>query len=86
MSLKPDDALDVLRGIWNARGQDSEELAEAFGTGKTCKRMADVGFDGMAESDDDLRAQWRSRLQREGKLRPDGGSIRDLILGSAEPR
>jgi hypothetical protein len=86
MSLQPDDALEVLRGIWSARGQDSDELAEALGTGKSCQRMADVGFDGMADSDSDLRAAWRARLQREGKLQPEGGSVRDLVLGSAEPR
>jgi hypothetical protein len=86
MSLEPEEALDVLRGVWSARGQNSDELAEALGTGKSCKRMADVGFDGMADSDADLRAAWRERLQREGKLRAEGGSVRDLVLGSAERR
>ena len=48
--------------------------------------MADVGFDGLAGEDGDLRAAWRNRLQREGKLNEETGSIRDLVLGSAEVR
>ena len=54
--------------------------------GKSCKRMANVGFEDMAEDDADLRAAWRDRLQREGKLNPEGGSLADLILGPAERR
>jgi hypothetical protein len=88
MSREPDDALEVLRGVWSAQGQTSADLAEDCGTTKSCKRMADVGFDGLAsaEGDVDLRTAWRARLQREGKLAPGGGSVRDLFLGSAESR
>jgi hypothetical protein len=46
--------------------------------------MADVGFDGMAGADGDLRTAWRRTLEREGKLNPEGGSIRDLVLGPAQ--
>lgn len=83
---QPDDALQVLREVWSARGQTSADLDEACGTTKSCKKMADVGFDGMAGTDGDLRAAWRERLRREGKLDPRADSIRDLVLGSAEPR
>jgi hypothetical protein len=83
MSHHPDEPLDVLRGIWSARGQGSADLDEACGTQKSCKRMQDVGFDDLT-GDGDLRAQWRSRLQREGKLDPQADSIADLILRSAE--
>ena len=86
MSREADETLDVLRGVWSARGQSAEDLAEAFGTGKSCKRMANVGFAGMAEDDDNLRAAWRDRLQREGKLNPEGGSVADLVLGPEERR
>ena len=48
--------------------------------------MVDVGFDGMAGEDGDLRAAWRAKLQREGKLRSDAGTIGDLVLGSHESR
>jgi hypothetical protein len=86
MSGQPDDALDVLRQVWSAQGQTSADLDEACGTTKSCKKMADVGFEGMAEADGDLRAAWRDTLQREGKLNPEAGSVRDLVLGSAEAR
>ena len=83
MSREPDEALEVLRGIWSAQGQTSADLDEA-GTGKSCKRMADVGFGELDNGDTDVRAAWRARLEREGKLSPDGGSVADLVLRSAE--
>lgn len=81
-----DDAREVLRGVWSARGQTSADIDEACGTQKSCKKMADVGFDGLAGADGDLRAAWRDRLRREGKLNAEADGIRDLVLGSAEPR
>ena len=94
MSGQPDDALEVLREVWSAQGQTSADLDAACGETKSCKKMADVGFDGLAEAvsgagtgtDNDLRAAWRDQLRREGKLNPDAGSVRDLVLGPAEVR
>jgi len=88
MSREPDEVLEVLRGVWSAQGQTSTDLDEDCGTTKSCKRMADVGFDGLAsaEGDVDLRTAWRARLEREGKLTPGSGSVRDLVFGSAESR
>jgi hypothetical protein len=88
MSRQSDEPLEVLRGVWSAQGQSSTDLAETFGTAKSCKNMKDVGFDGLADTDadGDLRSAWRARLQREGKLNPEAASIRDLVLGSAEGR
>jgi hypothetical protein len=84
MTHQRDDAVDVLRAVWAAGGQRSEDLDEAGGPTKSCRNMKDVSFDGMAEPGSDLRAAWRERLRSEGKLRPSGGSIRDLVLGPAE--
>ena len=86
MSREPDEALGVLRGIWSAQGQTSADLDDDCGTTKSCKRMADVGFDGMADADGDLRTAWRARLEREGQLNPGAASVRDLVFGSAESR
>jgi hypothetical protein len=87
MSGNTDDALDVLRGVWSAQGQTAEDVDEACGTTKSCKRMADVGFDGLAEeTDGDLRLAWRTQLAREGKLNPGAGSVRDLVMPPAEVR
>ena len=87
MSGNTEETLEVLREMWSARGQSAEDVEEACGTahttGKSCKRMTDVGFDGLAEeTDGDLRLAWRTQLAREGKLDPGAGSVRDLILGS----
>jgi hypothetical protein len=87
MSGNTEEALDVLRGVWNAQGQTAEDIEEACGNTKSCKRMADVGFDGLAEeTDGDLRLAWRTQLAREGKLNPDAGSVRDLVLPPVEVR
>jgi hypothetical protein len=83
MSREPDEALEVLRGIWSAQGQTSADLGD-MGPGKTCKRMADVGFGELDGADGDLRAAWRARLEREGKLSMGGGSVADLVLRSAD--
>lgn len=78
---EPDDAVDVLREVWAAKGQSAADLDEAFGTQKSCQRMQDVGFDGMAAGDGDMRAAWRATLERDGKLGHDAGSVHDLVLG-----
>ena len=88
MSGEPEEALEVIRGVWSAQGQRSTDLADALGTKKSCKNMANIGFDGLAEADadGDLRSAWRATLEREGKLNPEAGSIGDLVLGTEEPR
>jgi hypothetical protein len=86
MSRRSDEALEVLRGIWSAQGQTSEDLDEAFGPQKSCQRMTEVGFDGLAGADGDLRSAWRARLRREGKLNAEADTIGDLVLRSAEAR
>ena len=84
MGGKPDEALEVLRGVWSARGQTAADIEQACGTGRECQRMTDVGFDGLAgEAGGDLRAAWRTQLAREGKLDPSAGSVRDLVLPPA---
>jgi hypothetical protein len=84
MSRQPDDALEVLREVWSAQGQTAADLDEACGTAKPCKKMADVGFEGLAAAGGDLRVAWRDQLRREGKFNPEAGSIRDLVLGPAD--
>ncbi len=66
-------------------GPGSAGLDEALGhhghgngNGKSCKNMKNVGFD---STDEDLRAAWRGRLEREGKLAAGGASLKDLVLG-----
>ena len=85
MTQQRDDAVDVLRSVWSASGQDGDELDEC-GPTKACRNMKHVSFDGMAEPGTDLRAAWRERLQREGKYHDSGGSIRDLVLGTGDAR
>jgi hypothetical protein len=82
MSGNAKDVLEVLREVWSAQGQSAEDVEEACGTTRSCQRMTDVGFDGLAEeADGDLRLAWRTQLAREGKLNQDAGSVRDLVLG-----
>jgi hypothetical protein len=84
MSNEPNETLDVLREVWSARQQDAATLDQACEQSKGCKRMSEVGFDGLAGPDGDLRWAWRSQLEREGKLNARGGSVRDLVFGQSE--
>jgi hypothetical protein len=69
MSGNTEEVLGVLREVWS-------------GPTKSCKRMTDVGFEGLAEeTDGDLRLAWRTQLAREGKLNQAAGSVRDLVMG-----
>jgi hypothetical protein len=82
MSGNSEEVLEVLREVWSAQGQTAEDVDDDCGPVKACKRMADVGFDGLAEeTDGDLRLAWRTQLAREGKLNQGTGSVRDLVLG-----
>ena len=84
MSGNTEEVLGVLREVWSAQGQTAEDIEEACGPTKSCKRMTDVGFEGLAEeTDGDLHLAWRTQLAREGKLNPAGGSVRDLVLPPA---
>jgi hypothetical protein len=86
MTDQPADAVDVLRSVWAVEGTTSADLDEDCGPTKSCRNMKDVSFDGLADPGTDLREAWRRKLEREGKLSASGGSIRDLVLGSAESR
>lgn len=88
-------ALSALRGIWQAQGQTSADLDEACGNTKACKSMESVGFQGLADEDEtpegkapavgsNLRAAWKTKLEREGKRSSQGTSVRDIIFGSSE--
>jgi hypothetical protein len=89
------EALSTLRGIWSAQGQTSAALDEACGNTNTCKSMESVGFGGLADGDDapakgepsvgnNVRAAWKTKLEREGKLSTQKGSVRDLVFGSSD--
>jgi len=84
MTHQPDEAIEALRAVWSADGQRSADLDEDCSPTKSCRNMKDVTFDGMAEPGTDLRAAWREKLRREGKLGPAGGSIRDLVMGTRD--
>ncbi len=80
MGADTEDVLGVLREVWTAQAQSAEDIEAACGDTKSCQRMTDVGFDGLAEeTDGDLRLAWRTQLAREGKLDPGAGSVRDLV-------
>ncbi|MBV9793826.1 MAG: hypothetical protein JO016_07775 [Actinobacteria bacterium] len=81
--MEQPEGLEVLRTVWSAQGQGDGDLDEAFGHhghGKSCKNMRNVGFDG---DDEDLRAAWRGRLEREGKLARTG-TVADLVFGQQQ--
>jgi hypothetical protein len=82
---EPEEAVEVLRAVWTARGQTNADLDELFDAPKTCKNMRNVGFDDLDAADGGLREAWRTTLAREGKLSEQQGSVRDLVFGSGQP-
>jgi hypothetical protein len=81
MTGQADDALDVLRAVWEAKGESGATIDEDCSPTRACKNMKDVTFEGFGEPGEDLRTAWRDRLAREGKLQ-DGDSVADLVLGA----
>ena len=88
-------ALSALRNVWSAQNQTSVDIDESCGNTKACKNMNAVGWQGLIDEiepedknspsvGNSLRAAWKTKLEREGKLKT-GGSVRDLVFGSAEP-
>ncbi len=71
----------VLTDVWQA-GEGSDPDA-ASSNAKVCRNARHFTFDGFSEDDDDIATSWRKLLEREGKSSPDGGSLRDLVLGPA---
>ncbi|MGH3773155.1 MAG: hypothetical protein ACRDRW_17470 [Pseudonocardiaceae bacterium] len=90
-------ALSALRGIWKAQGQTSADLDEACGNTKACRSMDAVGFHGLDDDSEtpakanpsvgnNLRAAWKTKLEREGKLNTEASSVRDLVFGSSDQK
>ena len=80
-----DDAVEVLRAIWDTAEDDRQALEECR-PGHHCKNMRHVSFDDLGEGETDAATAWRELLAREGKLDTSGGTIRDLVLGRATDR
>ncbi len=77
-------ALSVLRGIWTANAQSVVDIDES--QAKVCKATAKLGFHvGDDEEGQLIRSAWKEQLAREGKLSDEAPSIRELVLGGAEP-
>jgi hypothetical protein len=81
MSAEHEEALEVLRAVWRGNGQAAADLAAEADSGTSCKKMADVSFDDFGDEGADLAAAWRATLAREGKLRPEASTVRDIVLG-----
>lgn len=85
-------ALSVLRGVWDAKDQTSADIDESCGNTKSCKSMQNVGFDAYGDDtvtpsdsqsvDNSLRSGWKNQLEREGKRGTGNKTIRDLVMGS----
>lgn len=78
MSGDRDEAVEVLRGIWQQSAEDGLDVDEECGPTKACRNMKDVTFDGFAEEGVDLATAWRNKLAREGKL--GSGTVADLVF------
>jgi hypothetical protein len=87
MSAEKTEALEVLRALWRGNSQSAADL-DCRESG-SCKRMSEagVGFDDFGGADEaDRTAAWRARLEREGKLNHEGGTLRDIVFGTPAAR
>ena len=81
MSDNHHQAKSALTSIWAQQTDAGLSIDEDCSPTKQCRNMRDMTFDGFAPEGTDIRAAWKERLRREGKLSTSGGSIRDLVLG-----
>ena len=82
-----DEPQAVLTDVWQADGGGDPDAG--LSNAKVCRNARHFTFEGFADGDEDIATSWRRLLEREGKSSPDGGSLRDLVLGptsEAEPR
>ena len=66
--------------MWSTPVDDQVLLDADCSPTKTCKNMVGISFDGLAEPGTDLAEAWRAKLEREGKLAGNSGSLRELVL------
>jgi len=83
MTARDETTADVLQSVWLV-SHDHFELDEDCSPTKPCRNMKGITFDGYAEDGADIGQAWRAKLAREGKLSPDAGTIKDLVLGPGE--
>jgi hypothetical protein len=86
---RENDARDELPMIGERPGQSFADCCGAD-DGSSCSSSLDLGFEGFtvtsegAEDDAEaMRSAWRATLAREGKLHPEGKSLRDLMMKGA---
>lgn len=80
MTVQDETTAQVLQSVWMVE-HDHSDLDEDCSPTKACRNMRQVTFDGFGGSGEDTASAWKARLEREGKL-SEGGSVRDLVLGS----
>ena len=76
-----DDAVGVLRSIWQVDSEDASDVGELCGNTAVCRNMKDVSFEEMVGQGTDLRTAWREQLARDGKLDTSAVTIGDIVAG-----
>ena len=74
-----EDAVGVLRSIWQVDPDDASDVGELCGNTTVCRNMKDVSFEEMVGQGTDLRTAWHEQLARDGKLDTSAGTIGDIV-------
>ena len=82
MSAAQDEALEIMRAVWRGQGQGAEVVADEADI-KSCKRMADVGFDEFGENSRTPAGVARPAGARNEAQSGAAAVSRDLVLGPA---
>jgi hypothetical protein len=83
MTVRDDNTAEILQSVWEV-DHDHAHLDEDCSPTKSCRNMKGITFEGFGDPDVDTADAWRARLEREGKLSEEGGTLRDLVFGSGE--
>ncbi len=81
MSTTPEPSPDPIDEMWSAEDDSAMAFDEDCSPTRVCRNAREFSFEGIAEDGGDLESSWRSLLEREGKLRPSGETVRDLVFG-----
>lgn len=81
MPTAPEQPPETTLEMWSADSDSAMAFDEDCSPTRVCRNARDFSFEGIAEGGGDLQSAWRALLEREGKLRGSGETVRDLVLG-----
>ena len=80
--MSTDSDIESAQAMWSTPDADQVLLDADCSPTKSCRNMAGVSFNELAEPGTDLAAAWRETLQRDGKVVEGSSTLHDLVFNS----